>query len=208
MSQWVKWCFSVTAFLILGSFIQQLLPDQADRKYIRFFWGILFLLVAVQPVTELLNLDGLFEQYVETFSSAWNGSANHVFDQEEVEAQIDEAMLSAYQEGIAWQVNELVKDQGYQVQGIQVTWKEEGGSGQWEDILEITGELIPVTPKEDGAVEVVNVQQIRLGGMDSRLVREDALSETVADYFQIEGNRVQLCVEVQDEGEVESSSAG
>ena len=87
MNAVVRWAFSITAFLLFASLWEELFPKQRDRKYIRFFWGLLFLLIVLKPVAGWFCADEWLEEYVKAFETIWNEEAVPMIEEEEAQEQ-------------------------------------------------------------------------------------------------------------------------
>lgn len=51
-----EWVRNVVFYQILTSIIINMIPKDAYQKYIRFFLGMLFVVIATQPIFELFHL--------------------------------------------------------------------------------------------------------------------------------------------------------
>lgn len=51
-----EWVRNVVFYQILTSIIMNMIPKDAYQKYIRFFLGMLFVVIATQPIFKLFHL--------------------------------------------------------------------------------------------------------------------------------------------------------
>lgn len=51
-----EWIRNIVFYQLLISIVMNLLPDDVYKKYIRFFLGMLFLVIVMQPVFHVLDL--------------------------------------------------------------------------------------------------------------------------------------------------------
>ncbi len=57
----ISWIKNIAVFYIIASLINNIIPDNKYRKYIKLFLGIVMIIMLIKPVGELLNMDGQFE---------------------------------------------------------------------------------------------------------------------------------------------------
>ena len=61
-----EWIRNIVFYQLLSSIILNMIPATTYQKYIRFFLGMLFLVITIQPVLELLQLtDNMDVNYVQ-----------------------------------------------------------------------------------------------------------------------------------------------
>lgn len=53
-----EWIKMIVFYQLLVSIVVNMIPDTPYQKYIRFFLGLLFLLLVIRPVFRILNLSG------------------------------------------------------------------------------------------------------------------------------------------------------
>jgi stage III sporulation protein AF len=58
-----NWIKNIAFFYILITMVMNLLPNNSYRKYIKFFTGLLLVIVVATPILELFGLGGSFEDY-------------------------------------------------------------------------------------------------------------------------------------------------
>ncbi|MDD2960197.1 MAG: stage III sporulation protein AF [Lachnospiraceae bacterium] len=58
-----EWLYQIIFYLCLMTVVLQIIPDTGLKKYVRFFLGLLFILVVLRPVGELAggNFEGRLE---------------------------------------------------------------------------------------------------------------------------------------------------
>ena len=52
-----EWIRNMVFYQLLMTIVMQMLPNDTYQKYIRFFLGMLFIVIAIQPVFRILNLE-------------------------------------------------------------------------------------------------------------------------------------------------------
>lgn len=61
-----EWIRNMVFYQLLVSIVMNMIPSETYQKYIRFFLGMLFIVIAVQPVLKILQLSEQMDiQYVQ-----------------------------------------------------------------------------------------------------------------------------------------------
>ena len=68
LEQLYEWIRSIAYFMVFSAVLTHVIPGQAYRKYIRFFTGLLLVLLLLHPVMEMLGMG-------EEFLSVYRGTA-------------------------------------------------------------------------------------------------------------------------------------
>ena len=118
---WVK---NVICALCLMELAEQILPDDHYKKYVRFFCGLLFLILVLTPLTDRAGWTGLFEKEWRTalLSEAWDSA---YMEQENLDHLRSSTINEAYQKEIARQITELAAGEGMEGVRVQVQLDEE-----------------------------------------------------------------------------------
>ena len=64
MNEWIQ---SLVAYLLITSLVMQLLPGTKYEGYVRLFTGLLFVLLAMQPILKIGLADRYVEEKVQSF---------------------------------------------------------------------------------------------------------------------------------------------
>ena len=120
------WICSILLFSIFLSVFLQLFPGKQYVKYVRFFAGLIWILVVMQPVLQLFHLENPVNGIVQILSQYQ--------EETRTEAELDEAQLRQYQ-AQAWQkqvseavttvVEEKTAAAGFQLEHCEPTWDRE-----------------------------------------------------------------------------------
>lgn len=51
-----EWIKNIVFYQLLISIVMNMIPDNAYQKYVRFFLGMLFLVIVTQPVFQMMNM--------------------------------------------------------------------------------------------------------------------------------------------------------
>ena len=59
-----QWIQNLTFFFIFLSAVMNFLPKGEEKKYVRFFMGMLLLLIVIKPLLQLGNMETVMKQKV------------------------------------------------------------------------------------------------------------------------------------------------
>lgn len=119
MGEIVRWVKNITYYFILIHILFQLLPSGKYQRYIRLFSGIIFVLLAVSPLTRGLKLEEKlayafekiqFEQSAEEFSQRLWG----------IEEERLKEVLGQYEEAVSRDVRAMAEAEGLDFGDVQV----------------------------------------------------------------------------------------
>lgn len=135
--EWIsQWAGNLAVYFIFLSAVMNLLPGGEEKKYLRFFLGLLLILLVLKPVLELKNLDTVLEGNVlaETLADSYA----QMVREEEAQKRLGESYVKdACGKELESQVRQLVDSMGYQTQECQVIFFE----GETLEIEEIAVRL-------------------------------------------------------------------
>lgn len=159
---------NLVSFTLICSLLLNLVEDSAYEKYIRFFCGIIFLLLMVQPVRELINGDYSFEQEIKQEMAKYDRQEieRELLVAEEgkkrqMEEEYDKALEEEIREYLVWQgivseqhdiekveVELEEEETGWRIKDIHIELKTFSGDSkytdsQWKQILARTYDIKP-----------------------------------------------------------------
>lgn len=159
------WIKNIVCFLCFVNLFLQLLPNNSFQKYVRFFAGILLVIIVLGPLADIAGLKGKFE-------AAWQkenlkGEYSELeIDMHGMEELRSKKIMEVYEGELKKQIESIVKSHGLFVLDSEITFKSEDGSYVPESIsvtasYEKSGIRIEVAPfTEDGgeSAEVLNIK--------------------------------------------------
>ena len=127
ISQWIQ---NLAFFFVFLSAIMNFLPKGEEKKYIRFFMGMLLILVLIKPLLQLGNLEEVINQKV------LSGSIEESFEEmmrETGQQEITETdyVKNACEREMKEQIEQLMQEYGYEASGYQHESEREGDSGRF-----------------------------------------------------------------------------
>lgn len=86
-----EWIRNMVFYQLLVSIVMNMIPSETYQKYIRFFLGMLFIVIAVQPVLKILQLSEQMDiQYVQEMMEKELKENEFEFHMEGVEQEHEE----------------------------------------------------------------------------------------------------------------------
>lgn len=124
MSQVLNWVWRIAVFYLLMTVTEQLLPSEKYRKYVRLYLGVVFLLLVLSPAA---SLAGLKEDLTEAMEQAGRQAARDELriEQEAGNEARYRVILSEYREWIRTQTAQLVSEEGYSLEDLEVDFEED-----------------------------------------------------------------------------------
>ncbi|KYG36028.1 stage III sporulation protein AF [Priestia endophytica] len=164
MGALTEWVTNIILFILLATIIDLLLPSSSMQKYAKMVIGLLLMLIILTPVFSIfkVNVDKLFTAINSSSISQENSSKNLLdLKKKEIQASQDayilEQMAVQLEEGVK---EELVKEYGVEVSGVEVHMKDEKGEKSFENISSISLSVQPKENKHTASVSEVEVVSI------------------------------------------------
>ena len=219
----LEWARNIIFFMVFLSVISHLLADASYEKYIRFFAGIVLILITVSPLKGGLDFQEKAGRFFEEFS----------FFQEKEQAgrvlsKADQgrtgAFLAEYKKEAEARIRETVQTEGITCTGAEVEIEKDEKSGEYGKIRKVilhlkekektssqgdegepereeTGEEVSVKVEIS---HVITKEKKERAGTESK--QEQQLKRKVAQYYGLE----EACIEIwweDDQGEMAVSAS-
>ena len=104
------WIKNLAYFFIFMTAVLNCLPDNRYRKYVRFFLGMLLIIILCKPLTEFLKLDQVLETSVSR--GLLDVEAEGMEDRMKLEGQQEQYLIQGYEAEIADQVRRFLLERG------------------------------------------------------------------------------------------------
>lgn len=181
----LDWARNILFFMVFLSVISHLLADRSYEKYIRFFAGMVLILITISPLKGGLNFQEQAGILFEEFSDFWEKQQAG-----EVLADVDKNRMgmffSEYKKETEKRIGEMAEAEGFVCGGAEVTLQERSESSDYGRVEKIRLHL----KKEENVDEEENEGDT--GGLDK--VKSSEKTEGRTDG---EGN-VSVKVEIPD----------
>ena len=173
-----QWLGSILCFLIFITMASALLPSKKYEKYIRFFAGMVLILLVVQPLTGSLRLEDRIAYYFEaiSFQKESQDLSRQILG---IENERLVRVIAEYEHAVEQDVANMAADMGFVAEEVKVTiendqekenygtvthvfmqvaWEEEGGEKENEE----AGKKA-VSAVDEISIDAVEVEEIEIG---------------------------------------------
>lgn len=177
MDAFYGWIRNIIGYLIFISVIENLLPAKKYKKYLKLFSGMVLILLVMQPLTNGLRIENKIAHYYESFVFRYE-SEDLKKELLGMEDKRLEQMIQQYEEAVAQDLNQLVREEGFQVKEAQVRIHSDRDSQHFGTVasiqLQICEEVSETIPVVDRIVPVEPVI----------IAVDETTSETGADNWE------------------------
>ena len=130
------WARNILFFMVFLSVISHLLADRSYEKYIRFFAGMVLILITISPLKGGLNFQEQAGILFEEFSDFWEKQQAG-----EVLADVDKnrmgVFFSEYKKETEKRIGEMAEAEGFVCRGAEVTLQERSESSDYGRVEKI-----------------------------------------------------------------------
>lgn len=188
-----SWIKNIAFFLILILAVQNIVPDNKYKKYIKIFSGVILILIIISPITDMFGVTDkisklydkkVIEQQLEEMQGNLSGMEN----------EINDAAASQYNEYIKEQVADIVSGQGMYLDEFSCETKDE------EDEVTIVSMNLTVS-REDKSDEKIVIDKISIGTdktgdatgeSDSTSLQN--IKNSIADFYNISDDNINISI--------------
>ena len=132
----LDWARNILFFMVFLSVISHLLADRSYEKYIRFFAGMVLILITISPLKGGLDFQEQAGILFEEFSDFWEKQQAG-----EVLADVDknrmEMFFSEYKKETEKRIGEMAEAEGFVCRGVEVTLQERSESSDYGRVEKI-----------------------------------------------------------------------
>ena len=194
MSEIKDWAIGIIGFILIMSIVSHLVNGRKFFKYIRFFMGLILVLIVIKPVSSFFDLDKKLEGFLNSYGIEL--SINDL--QSKLELSLDEFKdnyIESYKEAIRDKISDIVKNDGYDAVKIDADVNEDNTS---EDYGRIEGLKIYLKAMADSAS--IKVDKIKIGEavdavsqLGARLYNE--IKDKIKNEFKLNDEEVDIYIE-------------
>lgn len=136
MEEVYGWIRNLTGFFLFMSVIDNLLPGKKYGKYVRFFSGMVLILLVLQPLTGSLRVEDKIAQYYESFVFRYQADD---LKQEilGVETQRLAQVIEQYEHAVEQDVSQMAVDTGFAVEDCRVDIEGDEGAERFGMVTDI-----------------------------------------------------------------------
>lgn len=183
MEAFYGWIRNIVCFLCILNVFLQVLPGGTFKKYVRFFGGLLLVVIVLNPLAELVKVSGSFEK-------AWRMESlkeevdNLELTKQGMEEFRSEKINEAYQKELKRQIEEVVKAYGFSPVNTEISF-EEGEDGV-QMIREVS---LKIAAKQGGEISIPKVERTR--------TQDDAenIKKEIQEVYHISMDNINIIVQ-------------
>lgn len=184
---------NVCAFVLLTTVVNNLMQGSVYRKYIRFFVGIVMLILVINPVMSLLSMDINFQDNISKYIE--EAGRYEIYEEIKMgEQNAAEDILQEYEKSLDRTLDALIKAHDLYI--VDSRWEIESDYSE-ENFGEITGLEVRVSSAGELDVRDIGIDgdgnvKISAGTDDKKKELKEKLIEEMAETFNIGRECVQV----------------
>jgi Stage III sporulation protein AF (Spore_III_AF). len=184
---WVK---NISFYLILVTMITYLMPNAKYKKYLKFFTGVLLVVLVIQPFVNLTNRKDILNRafLVEGLKEEINSIKRETQVIQNVQ---NDAIKQGYEEEIERQIGEIASKQNLYIQSVEVKWLVDAkGAFVGIDALNVI-----VSTKEDAQNGII-IQDILIGKEEEiESMEEINLKNDIQEVYNILSDNINISIQ-------------
>lgn len=181
MSVLFGWVKNIAFYLILITAVLNALPDNHFKKYIKFFTGMVLIILLISPISRLLNIESNLD-----FSFI---QKSYEIELEEMQEEIgnleyiqSNQLFSGYSATILQQIEDIVTNEGLYLIDGEVKLVEDKESNSYGTIEKID---LLVSKKEEDE-KSIKIDKIKITGKDNPDTIETLnIKNRIMEYYQV-----------------------
>lgn len=223
MEKLYEWIRNITYYLIFITVAVNLLPNKKYEKYIKFFTGMVLILLVLKPITGGLRLDDTLAYYFEAISLKKEaGELTGKFSK--MEEQRLENMFAGYEEAVGVDLKSMAETAGFGCIQAKAEIDKDQESSMFGHVVRVSMILVPdgsgngtedtITVKEEAepVKKVQEVEGVKISANESESSddkgqddvrnkkqeensRLSGLRRRIAEYYDLEEQDIEIQVE-------------
>lgn len=207
-----QWISSILCFLIFITMITALLPSRKYEKYIRFFTGMMLILLVISPFTKGLGLEDRIAYYFETitFQKESQDLEREILG---IETERLRRVLGEYEGAVEREIKGMAEDMGFGVETVKATIESDRDQETYGTVTHIAmvvskDEIQDKNEEQTGitvgsiAIEPVQIQKEKdQDSVEDKPVISDEevlqLCRKVERYYGLESHEVEIKLKVR-----------
>lgn len=182
------WVRNLAFYLILITVVLNVLPENSYKKYVKFFSGMLLVLIILSPIAGLFDAGEKLDLSYE--SNSYRQQMKEFQSQSRyMEEEQAEKIAEANEESIKTQVENILLDNQLYPVSIEVATDRDAGSGDFGSLKSIEA---TVSPEPDDTRPLVGKIRIDGKGTDAK---EEAVAKEIADFYHISEGHININIQ-------------
>lgn len=198
LEKFYGWIKTIAACLIFMSLILRLLPEGKNVKYIRYFMGMVLVLVVLAPLGRLFRLEEAFLKLESSFELS--GARSEFEDELLMMGDLyTEEVIKGYEEDLADQALKVLEKKGYGEYSVQVAIDANLDSETFGQVKQM--ELFPFQNAEEGnetgkiaiekkKVQILSEEPSKKNYLEA--VEDEELTKIISEEFSIPGELIRV----------------
>lgn len=188
------WIKTIIFYMILMTVVLNVLPSGKYHKYIKFFSGMVLILLVMRPLTGMANLEDKMAYYYDLFSFSGE-AAELAADIEGMDEKRYQSMIAQYESAIAMDISAMVKEVGLTQIDANVELNQEVESEEFGKVTYL--ELTVAYEKDSGPPIYVEPISISKGGEEEETGEPETaqvvqLKEMLKSFYGLESSQIQV----------------
>lgn len=136
MEQLYGWIRNLAGYFVFLAVLEQLMSGSRSGRYVRFFAGVILILLVLKPLTGGLHLEDVLVREYEALLFQYD-TRDLRQEISGAENQRLEWIMDQYELAVAQTVEELARAEGYKVYGCVAVIQRDKGSDRFGEVVEI-----------------------------------------------------------------------
>ena len=214
MEQIFDWIRSIIYYLIFITVVANLLPNKKYEKYIRFFAGMVLILLVLKPITGGLRLDDTLAYYFESISLK-KEATELTGEITKMDGQRLNKMIAKYEDAVSGDLEAMAVSAGFLCSTSKAEINQDQDSKKFGHVVrvslvlkseEVKGEeeAVPAVKGMEPIQKVAKVEGIKITPSPSKqegTIRQEensqvsGLRKKIAEYYGLEEEDIEIQVE-------------
>lgn len=177
------WIKNLVYFYILMTAILHLLPKSNYQKYVRFFGGLLLVVLLISPVLEFFRYPDVLLERI-SYESFWQEMDTVKLDMASLEEMQQSAYREEYEKAIAEDISLMALEENLQTLSAEVELSKD---------CRVTSVALSVIP--DGAEEGILIEKITFQDNSSAYPGVRELKQKIMEFYEVTDSQVQIAVQ-------------
>lgn len=177
MDYFVQWIKNIAIFYVVATLLQNLIPNNKYKRYVKLFLGIVMVVLLVRPLGDIFGTGGNYESILQDKNNQ-EMAAELKAELNLVDEERSNIIVGEYTKKICSDIEEYVTSIGAYYIDADVVIDTDGTSESFGNIKSIT---VNVSRGSAYQKERISVDEIKIG--DGEDMNEELLSVTIKNYL-------------------------
>lgn len=177
MDYFVQWVKNIAIFYVVATLLQNLIPNNKYKRYVKLFLGIVMVVLLVRPLGDIFGIGGNYESILQDKNNQ-EMAAELKAELNLVDEERSNIIVGEYTKKICSDIEEYVTSIGAYYIDADVVIDTDGTSESFGNIKSIT---VNVSRGSAYQKERISVDEIKIG--DGEDMNEELLSVTIKNYL-------------------------